>query len=54
MKIKKPLLSTYIFAGILLAGIVVLYILTSAALNPTSATTNNSTYTEILHLDQNV
>ena len=32
MRIKKPLLSTLIFAGILLTGIVVLYVLVSKTL----------------------
>jgi hypothetical protein len=43
MRVKKPLLSTIIFAGILLAGIIVLYILTSRALQTDSGTMDNNT-----------
>jgi hypothetical protein len=42
MRVKKPLLSTVIFAGILLAGIIVLYILTSRALQTDSGTIDNN------------
>lgn len=54
MRIKKPLLSTFIFAGILLAGIVVLYFLTSVALQPNVGTSNSSTIPAINSVDQNV
>ncbi len=54
MRIKKPLLTTYIFAGILLVGIVVLYILASAALSPNNATTDSKMDSEILQLEQKV
>jgi hypothetical protein len=42
MRVKKPLLSTFIFAGILLAGIIVLYILTSRALKTDTSTIDDN------------
>jgi hypothetical protein len=37
MQIKKPLLSTYLFAGILLVGMVIMYILATNALKADNA-----------------
>jgi hypothetical protein len=42
MRVKKPLLSTIIFAGILLAGIIILYILTSRALQTNTTSSDDS------------
>ncbi|PPK96672.1 hypothetical protein LY01_00495 [Nonlabens xylanidelens] len=54
MRVKKPLLSTLIFAGILLVGIVVLYILVSKALDTTTDVTNDGNLTKTIKVEATV
>ncbi|MFT4838293.1 MAG: hypothetical protein ACI9IZ_000840 [Nonlabens sp.] len=54
MRLKKPLLSTLIFAGILLAGIIALYILTSRALQTDTDTIDNNAINYITEAEATV
>ncbi|WP_157810879.1 hypothetical protein [Nonlabens sp. MB-3u-79] len=54
MRVKKPLLSTIIFAGILLAGIIALYVLTSRALQTDTDTIDNNAVHYITEAEVNV
>jgi hypothetical protein len=51
MRVKKPLLSTIIFAAILLAGIIILYILTSRALQTNTNRSDDSAVNYITKLE---
>jgi hypothetical protein len=51
MRIKKPLLSTFIFAGILLVGIVIFYILVSNALETDGSTINRGNTSKLIKVE---
>jgi hypothetical protein len=52
MRIKKPLISTILFAGILLAGIAVLYILVSKALETDVNNLNGDTVSQMDEIER--
>lgn len=52
MRIKKPLISTILFAGILLAGIVVLYVLVSKALETDVSNLNGDTVSQMEEIER--